>query len=325
MTVRSATRLAGLGLSTLSATARSPRSGKEQPPAGPQVARDAAAARHRPRDAADPRRDQRRRPSPDRRRPRGGSAPASAASSRSGCSRKAPREGRPGPLPDRPAPSRPPSPRPGPARRGQRPASSRPSARPPASRPAGPAGHQPARIRHRQLRQQRRHRRAGQAALRQAELNLSHATVTAPVGGITGRSVVSGRYFARHRRRHPADHRGAGQPDGCVSIPEGELTRRAMPEGRFKPQAIRGVRLVLPTAAATQLRGKLNFAASQIDPSSAPCGCAASSPTRRPPAAGCSCAHAHHRRAERRLQGTPRRGGADRQGPHRDDRRRRQP
>jgi membrane fusion protein (multidrug efflux system) len=32
---------------------------------------------------------------------------------------------------------------------------------------------------------------AAQAALRQAELNLSYATVTAPVGGITGRSVVS--------------------------------------------------------------------------------------------------------------------------------------
>jgi len=49
------------------------------------------------------------------------------------------------------------------------------------------------------------------------------------------------------------------------SIPEAELSA-AMPEGRFKPQAIRGVELVLPDGSSYPVRGKLNFAASQIDP-----------------------------------------------------------
>lgn len=107
---------------------------------------------------------------------------------------------------------------------------------------------------------------AAQAALRQAELNLSYATVTAPVGGITGRSVVSeGTLLAT----------GGGTLLTTVvqvnpmwvrfSIPEAELSA-AMPEGRFKPQAIRGVELVLPDGSSYPLRGKLNFAASQIDP-----------------------------------------------------------
>ncbi len=107
---------------------------------------------------------------------------------------------------------------------------------------------------------------AAQAALRQAELNLSYATVTAPVGGITGRSVVSeGTLLAT----------GGGTLLTTVvqvnpmwvrfSIPESELNA-AMPEGRFKPQAIRGVELVLPDGSSYPLRGKLNFAASQIDP-----------------------------------------------------------
>ena len=107
---------------------------------------------------------------------------------------------------------------------------------------------------------------AAQAALRQAELNLSYATVTAPVGGITGRSVVSeGTLLAT----------GGGTLLTTVvqvnpmwvrfSIPEVELTA-AMPDGRFKPQAIRGVELVLPDGSSYPLRGKLNFAASQIDP-----------------------------------------------------------
>ena len=107
---------------------------------------------------------------------------------------------------------------------------------------------------------------AAQAALRQSELNLSYATVTAPVGGISGRSVVSeGTLLAA----------GGGTLLTTVvqvnpmwvrfSIPEAELSA-AMPEGRFKPQAIRGVELVLPDGSSYPVRGKLNFAASQIDP-----------------------------------------------------------
>lgn len=107
---------------------------------------------------------------------------------------------------------------------------------------------------------------AAQAALRQAELNLSYATVTAPVGGITGRSVVSegtllstggGTLLTTVVQVNPMWVR--------FSIPEAELSA-AMPDGRFKPQAIRGVELVLPDGSSYPVRGKLNFAASQIDP-----------------------------------------------------------
>jgi membrane fusion protein (multidrug efflux system) len=126
---------------------------------------------------------------------------------------------------------------------------------------------------------------AAQAALRQAELNLSYATVTAPVGGISGRSVVSeGTLLAT----------GGGTLLTTVvqvnpmwvrfSIPEAELSA-AMPEGRFKPQAIRGVELCCPTAAATRCAASSTSPPARSTPSSARCSCAASSPT--PKAACC--------------------------------------
>ena len=107
---------------------------------------------------------------------------------------------------------------------------------------------------------------AAQANLRQAELNLSYATVTAPVSGITGRAAVSeGTLVAS----------GSGTLLTTVvqvnpiwvrfSVAESELSA-AMPDGHFKPQAIRGVELILPDGSTYPARGKLNFSASQIDP-----------------------------------------------------------
>lgn len=107
---------------------------------------------------------------------------------------------------------------------------------------------------------------AAQANLRQAELNLSYATVTAPVSGITGRAAVSeGTLVAS----------GSGTLLTTVvqvnpiwvrfSVAESEL-EAAMPDGHFKPQAIRGVELILPDGSTYPARGKLNFSASQIDP-----------------------------------------------------------
>jgi membrane fusion protein (multidrug efflux system) len=107
---------------------------------------------------------------------------------------------------------------------------------------------------------------AAQANLRQAELNLSYAAVTAPVSGISGRAAVSeGTLVAA----------GSGTLLTTVvqinpmwvrfSLAESELSA-AMPDGRFKPQAIRGVELILPDGSTYPTRGKLNFAASQIDP-----------------------------------------------------------
>lgn len=107
---------------------------------------------------------------------------------------------------------------------------------------------------------------AAQASLRQAELNLSYATVTAPVSGVTGRSVVSegtlvatggGTLLTTLVQVNPIWVR--------FSVNDAELAA-AMPEGRFRAQAIRGIELILPDGSSYPVRGKLNFAASQIDP-----------------------------------------------------------
>ncbi len=107
---------------------------------------------------------------------------------------------------------------------------------------------------------------AAQASLRQAELNLSYATVTAPVGGLSGRAAVSegtliatggGTLLTTIVQINPMWVR--------FSVVESELTA-AMPDGRFRAQGIRGVELVLPDGSVYPQRGRLNFAASQIDP-----------------------------------------------------------
>ena len=107
---------------------------------------------------------------------------------------------------------------------------------------------------------------AAQASLRQAELNLSYATVTAPVSGMTGRAQVSegtlvatggGTLLTTLVQVNPIWVR--------FSVNDAELAA-AMPEGRFRAQAIRGIELILPDGSIYPVRGKLNFAASQIDP-----------------------------------------------------------
>lgn len=107
---------------------------------------------------------------------------------------------------------------------------------------------------------------AAQAVLRQAELNLSYANVTAPVGGVSGRAQVSeGTLVAS----------GAGTLLTTVvqvnpiwvrfSVSDSELAA-VSPNGHFDPKAVRGVEVVLPDGSTYARRGKLNFAASQIDP-----------------------------------------------------------
>ena len=85
---------------------------------------------------------------------------------------------------------------------------------------------------------------AAQASLRQAELNLSYATVTAPVSGMTGRAQVSegtlvatggGTLLTTLVQVNPIWVR--------FSVNDAELAA-AMPEGRFRAQAIRGIELI---------------------------------------------------------------------------------
>ncbi|WP_374495529.1 efflux RND transporter periplasmic adaptor subunit [Zoogloea sp.] len=105
---------------------------------------------------------------------------------------------------------------------------------------------------------------AAQAAVRQAELNLSWSTVAAPVSGVTGRAAVSeGNLVSTNGlvttvvQLNPMWVR--------FSVAESELAG-ATPGAQFKPGAVRGVELVLPDGSTYPVRGKLNFAASQVSP-----------------------------------------------------------
>ncbi len=107
---------------------------------------------------------------------------------------------------------------------------------------------------------------AAQAALRQAELNLSYANVTAPVSGVTGRAQVSeGTLVATGGNTLLTTIVQVNPIWVRFSVSESELAA-ATPDGRFNPKAIRGVELILPDGSTYAQRGRINFAASQIDP-----------------------------------------------------------
>ena len=107
---------------------------------------------------------------------------------------------------------------------------------------------------------------AAKARLREAELNLSYTTVTAPVGGVTGR--------AQHSDGSLISTTG---PDGLLttlsqmdpvwvrfSLSESDLGK--LPGGRLAKDKSPEIRLVMPDGSTYPTRGRLNFTASQIDP-----------------------------------------------------------
>ncbi len=103
-----------------------------------------------------------------------------------------------------------------------------------------------------------------QAALQQAELNLSYTSVTSPVAGSSGRAVksegnlisTSDSLLTTVVQLNPIWVRFA--------LSDGELAQ--LPGGRLSPGSVRGVEIVLPDGSAYPVKGKLNFAGSQIDP-----------------------------------------------------------
>jgi len=107
---------------------------------------------------------------------------------------------------------------------------------------------------------------AAKARVREAELNLSYTTVTAPVGGVTGRS--------QHSDGSLISTTG---PDGLLttvsqmdpvwvrfSLSESDLAK--LPGGRLARDTNPEIRLVMPDGSTYATRGRLNFTASQIDP-----------------------------------------------------------
>lgn len=103
-----------------------------------------------------------------------------------------------------------------------------------------------------------------QAALRQAQLNLSWTTVTAPVAGTTGRAlksegnlvtVGSDALLTSISQLNPIWVR--------FSLSESEIAK--LPGGRLTPSSVSGVELILPDGSVYPQKGKLNFLASTID------------------------------------------------------------
>lgn len=104
-----------------------------------------------------------------------------------------------------------------------------------------------------------------QAALQQAELNLSYTTVTAPVAGVSGRAVKSeGNLISTGTDSLLTS---ISQPNPIwvrFSLSESDAAR--LPGGRLTPKAITGVELVLPDGSLYPQHGRINFLASTIDP-----------------------------------------------------------
>jgi len=104
-----------------------------------------------------------------------------------------------------------------------------------------------------------------QAALRQAQLNLSWTTVTAPVDGISGRAAKSVGNLVTVGSDSLLTSVYQNDPMWVrFSISTNEAER--LPGGRLTPDTVTGVELVLPDGSVFPVKGKLNFLASTIDP-----------------------------------------------------------
>jgi membrane fusion protein (multidrug efflux system) len=103
------------------------------------------------------------------------------------------------------------------------------------------------------------------AAVRQAELNLSYTEVVAPVSGVSGRAV-----------RTEGNLITAGQDSSLLtninrinpvwvrfSVSASDLAR--LPEGRLHRSGSSDIRLQLPDGSEYPSKGRLNFAATEID------------------------------------------------------------
>jgi len=104
---------------------------------------------------------------------------------------------------------------------------------------------------------------AMEAAVRQAELNLSYTTVTAPVAGLSGRAVKSeGSLISASDNLLTTIY----QSDPMwvrFSLSESDMAR--LPGGRLTQKTTTSVDLILPDGSIYPYQGRLNFLASSID------------------------------------------------------------
>ena len=103
------------------------------------------------------------------------------------------------------------------------------------------------------------------AAVKQAELNLSYTSVTAPVAGITGRAEVSiGTLITTDANRSLLTTINQLTPIWVrFSLAETDLAK--LPGGRVSRTAPTILEIVLPDGSTYPLKGRLNFAATAID------------------------------------------------------------
>lgn len=102
-----------------------------------------------------------------------------------------------------------------------------------------------------------------QAELRQAELNLSWTTVTAPVSGTTGRAAKSEGNLVSTADSLLTSIYQTNPIWVRFSLGESDLAK--FPSKRVTAKDVTGVELVLPDGSVYAKRGKLNFLASNID------------------------------------------------------------
>lgn len=106
---------------------------------------------------------------------------------------------------------------------------------------------------------------AAEATLRQAELNLAWTTVTAPVAGQSGRAVKSeGNLIIKDSDNLLTAIHQTNPLWARFSLAEGDTAK--LPGGRLNPKSVTSVELVLPDGSVYPRKGRLNFLASQIDP-----------------------------------------------------------
>lgn len=103
-----------------------------------------------------------------------------------------------------------------------------------------------------------------QAALRQAQLNLSWTTVTAPVAGVSGRAAKSeGNLISAGENGLLTSVYQADPMWARFGLSESDSAK--LPGGALKPGMVSGVELILPDGTTYAQSGKINFLASTID------------------------------------------------------------
>jgi membrane fusion protein (multidrug efflux system) len=106
---------------------------------------------------------------------------------------------------------------------------------------------------------------SAEAILRQAELNLSYTRVTAPVGGIAGRGARSEGSLVTAGTDSLLTTINQVDPIWVrFSLSDSDLAK--LPGGRLGRGTATEVRLLLPDGSLYAGKGRINFAATQIDP-----------------------------------------------------------